>query len=312
MNYFPFLRGKQNELIAVRELAPSIVENGRVIPVTEPVNANSATRISIRRFVETSMPFLLICNPNYGDFTYNPDRLRMDLITPELTGRTNWTPAFIVHRQTTSSILEAFIRRYGGDHQIALIYYGLPDGRARSAITSHPFRWHVFMYDRVERSYIESLNPDLRVRISDPFVRQPRNALYPPIDFFTDLNTIARNHKRLHFGDFSIFGDHFAESGGAAHAVALHHVHYENGSRSLFVSHFVSDHRETSANIPGKTIEALNHLVNALNRLNPNNTQVCQEYREMAQSQQSRGLGYMKRLALKHHLEVMLTGGLES
>lgn len=312
MNYFPFLRGKQNELIVVRDLAPLIVENGRVIPIIEPVNANATTKISIGRFVEASMPFLFICNPDYGRFTYDTEGLRRNLIDPELTGYNNWTPAFIVRGQTPAPILEDFIRRYGGNHPLALIYYGLPQGDARSVIENHPFRWHVFMYNRVESTYIESLNPDHRVRISDPFVRQPRNALYPSRDFFTDLNTIGGNPSRLHFGDFSIIGDYFAPSGGAAHAVALHHMHYAQSSGALFVSHFISDHRETSANTPGKIIEAVNHLVDALNVLNPNNTPACQEYREMARSQHSRGLGYMKRLAVKHHLEIMLGGGLES
>ena len=32
----------------------------------------------------------------------------------------------------------------------------------------------------------------------------------------------------------------------------------------------------------------------------------------MSEDQQSSGLGYMKRLATKHHLEVMLGGGLET
>jgi len=311
MNYFPFLRGKQHELIAIRDLAPLIVENGCVIPIIEPVNGNSTTRISIRRFVEVSMPFLFICNPGNGHFTDDTEGLRRSLIDPELTGYNNWTPALIVRRQTPASNLQDFIRRYGGNHPLALIYYGLPQGRARSVIENHPFHWHVFMYNRVESTYIESLDPDRRVRISNPFVRQPRNALYPPRDFFTDLNTIGGNPGRLHFGDFSIVGDYFAPSGGAAHAVALHHMHYEQGSRVLVVSHFISDHRETSANTPGKIIEAVNHLVNALNVLIPNNTQACQEYYEMARSQHSRGLGYMKRLAVKHHLEILLGGGLE-
>ena len=106
-------------------------------------------------------------------------------------------------------------------------------------------------------------------------------------------------------------GDYFTTTGGSAHAVALHHIHYAEHSQDLHISHFISDRTETSADIPGKIIEAVNHLVDALNTIRPNDTQACQEYREMEQNQQARGLGYMKRLAIKHHLGIMLDGGLE-
>lgn len=47
MKYFPFFRGKQNELIALRDLAANIVKNGNVIPILELVNSNPTTLISI-------------------------------------------------------------------------------------------------------------------------------------------------------------------------------------------------------------------------------------------------------------------------
>ena len=312
MNYFPFLRGKQNELIATRDLAPLIVEDGRVIPIIEPVNANTTTRISIGHFVEISMPFLFICNPIHGEFSYNSGRLARDLIDETLTGYDNWTPSLYVHGRTTAQVLEGFVRRYGGDYPLALIYYGYPQGSAaRAVIGNNLFRWHVIMDGRVETEYVQSLKPDSCVRIFDRFVRQPRNADYPTREFFTDLNTIEGNSDRSHFGDFSIVGDYFTTTGGAAHAVALHHIHFAEHSRDLHISHFISDRTETSADTPGKIIEAVSHLVDALDTLRPNDTQACQKYREMEQNQQARGLGYMKRLAIKHHLETMLGNGLE-
>ena len=159
---------------------------------------------------------------------------------------------------------------------------------------------------RVEREYIESVSADSCVRVSDRFVRQLRNADYPAVEFFTDLNTVTGNPHGRNFGDFSIVGDHYTETGGPAHAVALHHIHCSEGSQSLKISHFTSDRPDTTVDTPGKIIEALNHLVEALDTLKPDNTQACQEYREMNETEHSRGLGYMKRLAIKHHLEIML------
>ena len=315
MNYFPFLRGKQYDLIAVRQVASNIAENGRVLPIIEPVRANSTTCISIEHFVEDSMPFLFICNPSYGNFrdhNENATRAR-DRINQALHDYDKWTPSLYVNQGTAVTELEGFIERYGDTYPLALIYYGRPQGNAaRNVINNNCFRWHVFRAGRVEGDYIQSVDPDSRVLVSDPFVRQPRNADYPPRDFFTELNTVAGNPDRLHFGDFSIVGDYYTEDGGPAYAVALHHVHYAEDSRALYISHFISDHTETPADTPGKISEALAHLVNSLDTLLPNETQACQEYRVMNENERSSVLGNMKRLAIKHHLEIMLDKGLET
>ena len=296
--------------MAVRALASSIADNGRIIPIIEPVNENPATHKSINRFIEESMPFLLVCNPIHGKFSDDAG-LCERFIERALTDYDNWTPSLYVDAQTRIQELEWFIDTYGDHKLLALIYYGLPRRKAvRLMIEGSYFQWHVFLDRRVEREYVESVNTSSCVLVSDRFKRR-RNSDYPEKEFFTDLNTAAGNPKKSHFGDFSIVGDYYTETGGPAHAVALHHMHYEEGSRRLEVSHFISDRTETTVDTPGKTIEALDHLVDALGGLDPNGTQACQEYRDMMASGQTKGLGYMKRLAIRHHLEVMLGDGLE-
>ena len=109
------------------------------------------------------------------------------------------------------------------------------------------------------------------------------------------------NQDDVNFWDFSIGGDYYTETGGPAYAVALHHIHFAENSHSLNISHFKSDQIDTLVDTPGKIIEAVDHLVEALNSLQPNDTQACGEYRTMSEDQQSSRLGYMKCLAIKHH-----------
>jgi hypothetical protein len=150
------------------------------------------------------------------------------------------------------------------------------------------------------------------VIVVDRFHDQPRNADYPPREFFTDANTRDGNRTGIDFGDFSIVGDQYSEGGGPALAVAVHHIHYHEGdSGSLDISHFISDRTDTTADPAGKSIEAVTHLVDALNELLPNDTNACDEYREMVQTGEWHGLGYLKRLAIQHHIKVMLEGGIQ-
>lgn len=308
--YFPFLRGKQNELMAVRDLAQTIAERGNVIPIIEPVNSNATTRISVDRCIEVSMPFLFICNPFNGAFEQDFERLYGEIIEEVLMEYDNWTPAFQVQRDTSRDALASFMDRYR-EYELAAIYYGLPTNRAvLELLGGNSFMHHILLAGRVEAEYINGIAEGQRVMMSDRFNRQARNADYPEREFFTDMNTVTGNPRRLDFGDFSIVGNNYSDTGGPAYAVSLHHIHFQEGPGPLYISHFISDRTDTTADTPGKIMEALDKLVEALDDLLPNDTEACDEYREMADDRVSRGLGYMKRLAIKHHLELMLNGGI--
>jgi hypothetical protein len=311
--YFPYLRGKQNELMALRELAEEIAESGKVLPIIEPVNRNGTTRISLDRYIEVSMPFLLICNPLCGEFEGNPDALFGGVMAEvSLMEYDNWTPTLCIRRESSAAEISAFQERYQ-EYEVAVIYNGLPTSpQARALLDDEDIIHHVFIVGRVGADYVNTIPAEKRVLIADRFQRQPRNADYPEQELFTDMNTTTGNPDRLDFGDYSIVGDYFTETGGPAYAVALHHIHFQDdGSGPLDISHYISDSNATTADTPGKIIEAINKLVEALDDVQPNNTEACDEYREMAETETSRGLGYMKRLAIKHHLEVMLNGGIQ-
>ena len=308
MRYFPLLRGKQNEMIALRDLAGEIAKNGNVIPILEAVNGNATTQISLDRFVVESMPFLFICNPRHGEFANDPERLAATIISQDLSDYDNWTPALYINETTSLQQFNDFVESYS-EYQRALIYYGRPNQNAvRSRIDEVGADYHVFMSGHVETSYIESIPFNNRVIIDDPFHRR-RNADYPDQEFFTDRNTVEGSPNDVAFGDFSIVGDYFAETGGPAYAVALHHIHFRENAYSLDIHHFISDRVDLPVDTHGKTIEAIAHLVEALDNLQPNSTRACDEYRTNNENQNAPTLGYMKRLAIKHHLEVMLGDG---
>ena len=309
--YFPFLRGKQNELMALRELAHEIAEHGSIIPIIEPVNRNATTRISLDRYIEVSMPFLFVSNPVYGDFANNSELLFTDLTSEALLEYDNWTPALQVNVNSTTASITAFLQRYQ-QSEVAIIYNGLPaNGAAVAQLANEHVVHHVFIEGAVGAAYVNSIDAGRRVMIADRFHRQPRNADYPATEFFSDTNTVAGNPNRLDFGDYSIVGNHFADTGGPAYAVAVHHIHFEGGvAGPLHINHFISDHVDAAVNTSGKAVEAVHNLVTEIDNFHPHDTAACDEYREIDHEQTSRGLGYLKRLAIQHHLEVMLNGGI--
>lgn len=308
MKYFPMFRGKQNEMLALESLAEDIAQSGRIVPIVEPVNWNATTSRSISTFMDSNLKFVLICNPSNGNFSSDHIALANHIDRRNLLTHYNWVPALYVHDSTGAPEIRRFLGTYGA-FQVAFVYYGRPQQQAAITLISQAnVAHHVFMVNRVEQTYIQTIPIADQVLIQDRFVRAVRNAEYPDREFFTDMNTAAGNPTNVNFGDFSIVGDHFTQTGGAAHAVALHHIHFCRNSHRLRVSHFKSDRRQTPVDPGGKALEALGHLVRDLPQLRPSNTTACDEYRELNANQTFRGLGYMKRLAIKHHLEVMLSG----
>lgn len=66
--YYPYLRGRQNELLGLQELLDAGKLGGKVVPVIEPVKFSSTFINTLRKFVEKRHPLILIKNPRVGKF----------------------------------------------------------------------------------------------------------------------------------------------------------------------------------------------------------------------------------------------------
>ena len=72
--YFPYLRGRQNELLAVRDCAGTIVSGGKIMPIIEPVRRNHENLArALRNYAEAGVPFILIVNPQVGELAHDPN-----------------------------------------------------------------------------------------------------------------------------------------------------------------------------------------------------------------------------------------------
>ena len=66
--YYPFFRAKQNEVIAVADLAATLARNGKVLPIFEPVKVSSPTLVNhATKFAAAKLTVGLILNPQVGE-----------------------------------------------------------------------------------------------------------------------------------------------------------------------------------------------------------------------------------------------------
>lgn len=305
--YFPYLRGKQYELTALRECADKISVSGKVCPIIEPVRRNYRPLAhTLELYTRLAIPYVLIVNPTRGQFRHSPGAVDELIGNGALAVHKRALPGYIVRKDTNLQQVRGFFKLYDGRH-VALFHAGtfadLP--RLIDLAQSQRSVLHVFQHRLTAEAYQEEFKRHRRVLIRNCFRSVP-NADYPPDEPFTDLhNTYVRRGLRG-FGDFTVFGSTYSEGGGQAMAVTLH-LTYKHQDGNIWIKHFISDNNSTPGVEEAKFFEALKKLVDFLDA-NPGfmRSTACDEFREMYRQKRFSNLGYAKKLSMIHHLELMM------
>jgi hypothetical protein len=103
--------------------------------------------------------------------------------------------------------------------------------------------------------------------------------------------------------DYTVLPGEFIDGGMLPFAIAIHWT-YEKTSDSIWIRHFVSNTNDDRTNIQGKFAEAARKAVDFFNRSNIRNHAV-DELRRYVREGQYPGLGVIKKLSIKNHIELM-------
>ena len=84
--YFPYLRGRQFELIALRDLVEKGVLSDKIIPIIEPVKLSSTLIKTIELYGKKGRELGIIVNPKVGGFKIDMEeeknqKLKNNLVT---------------------------------------------------------------------------------------------------------------------------------------------------------------------------------------------------------------------------------------
>ncbi len=304
--YYPYLRGKQYELILLKENA-ELLAASNICPIIEPVNEISPPfERTLDELNKRKVQFVLIVNPQVGNLTNKSSEL--DELADKHSGKSNMSKGYIVNEKSIPNHVKSFVERR---QRITLIHDGYKEGRHLSEITSglsHIER-HVFREKsagKLYRKHFESHHNCVLVRDGFNVSNVKRNIDYPEVEHFSDLHVTFPDENMSGFGDFLIVGDEYRTSGGPAYAVAIH-MTYIDDDNDMFIRHFVSEHGESPTNTAGKFFEALEKLHKEYSRHNTHmfKSDAAKEYLELYKRQHFPGLGYIKKLSMQHHIELM-------
>ena len=314
--YFPYFRGRQYELLALRELAQNNLLGDKVIPVVEPIIKISLptpptltpTFINtVSVFRKKQQKLALILNPQAGNAT---NENVVDLVLPFIVDGV--IPSAIMGRNALNAIESILNKGMSKKDMLTILINRDYVGKYNEVFGSSPPLFTLFPDERSIRRSISTG----KVMFEDKFKKQERNADYlnQEDEFFSDDHLYFGAEGFLGFGDYSIVGDEYVEGGFAPKAVAIHIVYFAT-DKTLRIAHFVSDSNIDVTDPAGKYYEAVTKLKAwyDFNKMNPQLTVALAEFLNHAEQGKYPGLPTIKKLSIMHHLELVskyLSGGL--
>jgi hypothetical protein len=306
--YFPYLRGKQYELLALKEMAPLLGTNGRIVPVIEPIKRpDGGLARCLGQLWAHGVEPILVVNPRVGE-------LGGGGIAREVAGFVTaqphaWNLGLLISEDSdVSRLLTAFERTFTGTFTLTLIHDGVAEGLDRlREETSRLGRVYDLISDELrERHYRSFIHQGGGVIMHDGFLPAERNADYLPRaeTMFSEDFLYYQDDGYAGFGDYLTIGRGWLDGGFTPRAVAIHWTYQPEPGTPIRIRHFTSESNGDIANVGGKFLEAANKLVAFLDA-HRIHTGAADIMRRHVQQSTYPGLGIVKKLSIQNHLELV-------
>jgi len=307
--YHPYLRGKQFELITLRETAVLMAAAG-FVPIIEPVKESlGGLEKTLKAIADAGGQAIVIANPYHGDHQDDGASITQ-LLQAGYIGNNMVSAGILLRAETTlAAAIDTYTKH--NDHNPSFVHAGFTaqKGLADYLGANLPNSHHVFVEDHANTLYRKHYDGSQRILVRDGFKRL-KNSEYAKIPFeeFSELHLTFRDMNMNGFGDFLTVGDNYSEGGGPAYAVAIHLSFIDPSQDNvMFTYHFVSTTNDTPTDPAGKFAQALKKLIDKLDSGTSKlfESTAIQEFRNLHAKGHFPGLGYVKKLSMKHHIETL-------
>lgn len=303
--YYPFLRARQFELIALRELATEEATQGVIIPILEPVKeTHNNLNLAHKVFQEKGQNAYLVVNPKFRELAGDSQFYIEYLAT---LNNEVFLPAF--HYRNNAEYINQSIEQFGLNNCMLICendiegddtnFKSIAELDAVSLITvNDPGR------NRSLNRYIRGLQKGF-IRFDDLFEKKDRNS------DFLDITEHRFSEEHIHystegfegFSDYTVLPSEYIEGGSTPRAVVIH-LTYLNIQNEIWIRHFTSETNDSIANVQGKFAEAAAKAVNYCRQNGLSNSAIT-ELETYFDTEHYPGLGTVKKLSIKNHLLVL-------
>lgn len=302
--YFPYVRGRQYELLALRELIVSDLLSPFILPIVEPVKLSSTLSKTMEEFVLKERQVGIVCNPAVGSFNNDMRNIEKDLNKQRFLSLLNNPLVIKTHimKQNSEKLFSKWEEARGVEKKDWII---INNNRDYIEIYQNIFKDTPPKYVLVPDDFRRKVRKN-KILFEDRFEKKDRNSDYQKNndEFFSEDHLFCYEEGFDGFGDYSIIGQDYLEAGFAPYAVAIHIVYFTT-DKTLRVHHFVSDSNDDIQNPAKKFYEAVSKLAKWVEENNIFITTGLSLFLEHYRNQTYPGLGSVKKLSLMHHLELV-------
>ncbi|AKU31406.1 sce7725 family protein [Bacillus altitudinis] len=314
--YYPFLRGKQEELLAIKELLLAGKLGDRVTPVIELVKLSSTLVSTLAEFVKAERNIYLVMNPIVGEFENNMSETllgnededevrrikRLNLIKEKFN--VLLTSEFVKIALYYCNDFNGYFNnsKLKSENEIAIL---LKDAGENMAFMQSSF----IENNRIKLCFTTEIEDVINftgraVLWRDRFNKRERNSDYPEDEFFSKDHSIYSTQGCVGFSDYSIVDSEYVDNGFSPYAIAIHMVYEGNENKHLRIRHFISDTNNSPKNPSQKYKEATKKLVAWCEPNISLKTLGYSKIKDTHDKEAYPGLGSVKRFSIMHHLEI--------
>lgn len=277
--YFPYLHAKQKEVLALRHLAPTLAQDGRVQPVIEPVRHLATSLRHTLDITEASgQPVWLIVNPVQEDFAGQPAQQTMEWgrsLFISLPKRQHVHPALMLGPTLTPEIARRFITTFG-PRPLALVVGtdSPPLADVMAEIPTEHIRYVFFKGDEPTPSVRAAARTAGCVWVQQPRQPDPKALRADDCHLFGDHHLHYAERGYAGFSDYTTLPSIPSPTSSLSRSVAFRLSYIHRGLQaagSIWLEHFSAiDPAETTRNADGRFRSALQRFRSAFDR-----PQVC-------------------------------------
>jgi hypothetical protein len=307
--YLPFLRGKQFELLALRELIALPLNGSKISPIIEPVkNDLKSIETAIKALWQIQVPVNLIVNPEQGDLKKNYDPIFEAMDRLLSLGFDNVIPTYLIGNEKDFVFFKASATANNYlNTGYSLIHLNQIASAAELKIIAGTSN---LKFNIIHVNHLIALRRGFPIGslafLSDPFIKQKRNVDYEDSEdeIYSSDCFFYVSEGFAAFADYLTIGSEYIEGGMLPYAVVIHLTYKDQHSDNIRIKHFLSDNNMDASDTAGKFGEALNKLVAFIDAENIHTT-AAELFRDYHHRGAFPGLGVIKKLSIMHHIELI-------
>lgn len=312
-SYYPYLRGKQFELRALRDLTKLLPDYTNVCPIIEPLKDDQAgIRAAMADMLGFGMPFALILNPCRGDFANDKGAFAKDAIDYiNRPASAKWIPAFLVDQGV--DFVKKVLRTYSLNKIMLVSQEGVDFDELKDLLDSGNVEYVVASESRtLFRKIKHSYRRIKLIRLDDKFPAVKKNNDYRDTDeaknedqAFSEEHLFYKDDNIAGFSDYTLITKELSDGGALPYVVAIHLTYF--GKENEFrIHHFLSDSNVNGReNIQKKFAEAAIKVEHFFAKRKKDKTAAVNVIVNYMKEGHYPGLGSLKKLSILHHIQLV-------